>query len=237
MDNRPVSLVNLADVLGIEPDKSTEKENENASFLKVVIIGTMEKNVAFKVDDILGEQEVLVKDLGPQLEKVKYVLAISILANGNLVPVLNTADLIESSSLTFTGRAVVPDLKISENKKSASILVADDSMTSRVLIKNVLEAGGYKITTAVDGKDALTILKTEPFDLLVSDIEMPEMNGFELTKALRCDPDLSALPVILLTSLESREDKEKGIDAGASAYIIKRNFDQNNLIEVIERFV
>jgi len=66
---------------------------------------------------------------------------------------------------------------------------------------------------------------------------MPEMNGFELTKALRCDPDLSALPVILLTSLESREDKEKGIDAGASAYIIKRNFDQNNLIEVIERFV
>ncbi len=237
MDNRPVSLVSLADILGIEPDKSTEKENENASFLKVVIIGTMGKNVAFKVDDILGEQEVLVKDLGPQLEKVKYVLAVSILANGSLVPVLNTADLIESTSETFTGRAGVQDLQVSENKKTASILVADDSMTSRMLIKNVLEAGGYKVKTAVDGKDALTTLKTEPFDLLISDIEMPEMNGFELTKALRNDPAFSALPVILVTSLESRQDKEKGIDAGASAYIIKRDFDQNNLMEVIERFV
>jgi two-component system chemotaxis sensor kinase CheA len=115
------------------------------------------------------------------------------------------------------------------------VLVAEDSITSRTLLKNILEASGYRVTTAIDGSDALSRLKTEDFDIVVSDVEMPRMDGFELTAAIRRDTRLSGLPVILVTGLESREDKEHGIDVGANAYIVKSSFDQSRLIEVIRK--
>ena len=93
------------------------------------------------------------------------------------------------------------------------------------------------VKTAVDGSEAYRTLKTQIFDALVLDIEMPRMNGFELTKKIRSEPKFTEIPIILISSLESREDKEKGIDAGADAYIVKSNFDRNNLLEIIERLV
>jgi two-component system chemotaxis sensor kinase CheA len=95
-----------------------------------------------------------------------------------------------------------------------------------MLLKNILEGAGYRVRATVDGVDALTALKTEPFDLLVSDIEMPRMNGFELTAKIRADQKLAHLPIVLVTSLGSPEDRERGIDAGADAYITKSSFDQ-----------
>ena len=106
-----------------------------------------------------------------------------------------------------------------------------------MLLKNILEGAGYVVTTAVDGQDAFTKLKTEPFDLVVSDVEMPKMDGFQLTSNIRREKKFEDLPVVLVTSLESREDREKGIDAGANAYIIKGGFDQNNLLDVIEKLL
>jgi two-component system chemotaxis sensor kinase CheA len=87
----------------------------------------------------------------------------------------------------------------------------------------------------VDGLDGFRLLKTETFDLVVSDIEMPRLNGFELTAKLRSDPHLAHLPVVLVTALESREHRERGVDVGANAYIVKSSFDQSNLLEVVER--
>ena len=115
------------------------------------------------------------------------------------------------------------------------MLVAEDSITSRTLLRNILESAGYQVLTAVDGADALTQLKTERCDLVVSDIEMPRMDGFQLTAAIRADSRLASLPVILVTGLESRSDRERGIDAGASAYLVKSSFDQTSLIEVIQK--
>ena len=118
-------------------------------------------------------------------------------------------------------------------RRRASILVVEDSVTSRMLLKNILEAAGYSVRTAVDGMDGWTTLKSEPSDLVVSDVDMPRMDGFALTQAIRGDPKVSNLPVVLVTGKETREDRERGIDAGANAYIIKSSFDQGNLLEVI----
>jgi two-component system chemotaxis sensor kinase CheA len=104
-------------------------------------------------------------------------------------------------------------------------------------VKSILEGAGYEVVAAVDGLDALTHLKSEAFDLLVSDVDMPRMNGFELTTKIRSDPKLSELPVILVTALGSQKDREYGIDVGANAYIVKSDFDQSSLLEIIRRLL
>ena len=106
-----------------------------------------------------------------------------------------------------------------------------------MLLKNILESAGYSVTTAIDGLDALTALKAGEFDLLVSDVEMPRMDGFELTSKVRTDKKLAELPVILVTALGSREHQERGIDVGANAYIVKSSFDQSNLLGVLRKLV
>jgi two-component system, chemotaxis family, sensor kinase CheA len=106
-----------------------------------------------------------------------------------------------------------------------------------MLLKNVLEAAGFRVLTAVDGMEGLTQLKTAEVDLVISDVEMPRMNGFELTSAIRADAQLSHTPLILMTSLSSREDRERGVEAGANAYLIKSQFDQTTLIDVIGRLL
>jgi two-component system chemotaxis sensor kinase CheA len=118
-----------------------------------------------------------------------------------------------------------------------SILVAEDSITSRTLLKNILESAGYRVKTAIDGAEALGVLASESFDLVVSDVEMPRMGGFDLTAKIRADKRLTSLPVVLVTALDSRQDRERGVDVGANAYIVKSSFDQGNLLEVVRRLI
>jgi two-component system, chemotaxis family, sensor kinase CheA len=127
------------------------------------------------------------------------------------------------------------DAKKSEVQKS--ILIVEDSLTARTLLKNILEASGYIVKTAIDGEDGYNQIKSHAFDAVVSDVEMPRMNGFELTKKIRADQSRSETPVILVTNLDSRVDRERGIDAGADAYIVKSSFDRSNLLDVIERLI
>ena len=123
-----------------------------------------------------------------------------------------------------------------ETKKKA-VLVAEDSITARTLLKNLLETAGYQVETAVDGIDAFTKLRSGAFDLVVSDVDMPRLDGFGLTTRIRADTKLAELPVVLVTALESREDREQGIDVGANAYLVKSSFEQSNLLEVIRRLI
>jgi two-component system chemotaxis sensor kinase CheA len=125
----------------------------------------------------------------------------------------------------------------SEPLKPSRLLVADDSITSRTLLKSILESSGYIVESAVDGIDAMSKIKSGDFDMLVTDIDMPGMNGFELTAMIRKDAKLAELPVILVTSLDSNEDRAHGIDVGASAYIIKSSFDKSNLLDIVRRFL
>jgi two-component system chemotaxis sensor kinase CheA len=175
---------------------------------------------------------VLVKPLGKQLARVRNIMGATVLGSGRVVPVLNMSDLFRTAVRTApsaTGGTV------EEPGKSSSVLVVEDSITARMLLKNILESAGYAVQTAVDGIDALTALKVRDFDVVVSDVEMPRMDGFELTASIRAEKKFSRVPVILVTALESREDRERGIDVGANAYIVKSSFDQSNLLEVIDR--
>ena len=113
----------------------------------------------------------------------------------------------------------------------------DDSLTTRNLEKTILETAGYEVSTATDGLEALNILQSNGCDLVVSDVLMPRLDGFQLTAMMRENLDLSHIPVVLVTALGSREDKERGIEVGADAYIVKSAFDQANLLQTIERLI
>ena len=234
LDGQAVSLVWLSDALDM-PRKNAAGEPGAGAQAVVLSLGSV--RVAFRVEEILGEQEVLVKALGPQLARVRNVAGASVLGTGQVVPVLNVPDLMKSAVKPMAPplRPVVTEKDAAAKKQS--ILIVEDSITSRALLKNILESAGYNIITAVDGIDAYTALKTGTFDLIVSDVEMPRMDGFDLTAKVRSDKQLAELPVVLVTALESREHRERGIDVGANAYIVKSSFDQSNLLEVIRRLI
>jgi two-component system chemotaxis sensor kinase CheA len=117
------------------------------------------------------------------------------------------------------------------------VLVVDDSATSRTLVRNILKTAGYEVLTAIDGEEAFSTLKEQKADLVVSDVEMPKMDGFELTRRIRRDAELERLPVILVTSMGSEEHKSQGAEAGADAYIIKGAFDQDELLQTVARLL
>jgi len=121
--------------------------------------------------------------------------------------------------------------------RQKSILVAEDSITLRSLLRNIIESAGYKVKTAVDGMEAFQFLSEESFDLVVSDVEMPRMSGFDLTVRMRNDKRFAELPVILVTALDSHEDRQRGMESGANAYIVKGSFEQSNLIDTIRRLI
>jgi two-component system chemotaxis sensor kinase CheA len=225
----PASAVRLGDVLEIT-QRNTGIDPKGR--VPVLVLAWAGEQIGFFVDEIFDEQEVLVKSLGKQLPRVRNIVGATVLGTGKVLPVLNVADLMQSAVKMAPGAAAR-----GTEETSKSILVAEDSITSRTLLKNILEFAGYKVKTAVDGAEALTVLATEAFDLVVSDVEMPRMGGFDLTARIRADKRLSQLPVVLVTALDSREDRERGVDVGASAYIVKSSFDQGNLLEVVRRLI
>jgi two-component system chemotaxis sensor kinase CheA len=202
----------------------------------VVLITFNGKRIAFLIDEVLNEQEVLIKSLGRQLSRVRNVAGATVLATRKLAPVLNVSDLMKSAiKVGNAALRAAPLLLEEETPKKTSVLVVEDSITARTLLRSILEASGYDVKTAVDGVDGFTQLRSGEFDIVISDVEMPRMNGFDLAAKIRGDKKFAELPVVLVTALESREDRERGIDVGANAYIVKSSFDQSNLLEVIQR--
>jgi len=233
LGGRAVPLVHLADALEL---RRVEREEMSPGGMPIIVLGRNGQRVAFVVDQILDEQEILVKPLMKPLSRVRNIAAATVLGSGGIAPILNVADLLKSARLLGAAPSAVPVAKPAK-VVARSILVAEDSITSRMLLKAILESAGYRVKTAVDGMEAFTLLRTEHFDLVVSDVEMPRLNGFELTARIRADKKLAELPLVLVTALESREDRERGIDVGANAYLVKSSFDQSNLIETVRRLI
>jgi two-component system chemotaxis sensor kinase CheA len=202
------------------------------------VVGQGARAVGFEVDEIHADQEVLVKSLGKCLERVRNVSGATLLSDGRIAPILNVEDLMRSASrLGREAARPVPEAEVPPPElRQKSILIAEDSITARGLLKNILETAGYRVKTAVDGADAWAALRLGRFDAVVSDVEMPRMNGFDLTARIRADRQLSGLPVVLVTALESQADRERGVDVGANAYIRKGDFDQQVLLEALRRF-
>lgn len=241
VNNEVLSLVSLADTIGLPQrpkivSRTQTQFTESNTYQRIIVLKSGENKMAFKVDGVLDEQQVLVKGLGMLLKRVRNISGATILGSGKIVPVLHVNDLFKSALRAKTKIRIETEEETAK-QKIARILVAEDSITSRTMLKNILENAGYIVTVAVDGADAFTKAKSQNFDLILSDIDMPKMNGFELTVKIKNDAKLGELPVVLCTSLESREDKERGVEAGADAYIVKNSFDQGNLLEIIKRLI
>jgi two-component system chemotaxis sensor kinase CheA len=233
MGGRVLPLVRLAEVLelasppgvgGVQPERISE----------ALILGVAEERIAFRVDAVGSEAEVLVKPLGWPLLRVRNIAGATVLANGRPVPILRVSDLMKSAVKVRATADAPLDEEAAAQRKPA-VLVAEDSITSRTLLKNILESAGYPVTTAVDGAEALAALRAGEFGLVVSDIDMPRLDGFGLTAAIRADERLARLPVVLVSARETREDRERGVDVGASAYLVKSSFDQSDLLSVVAR--
>jgi two-component system chemotaxis sensor kinase CheA len=233
VQGRVVAVVELAELLGL----STRLDA--GAFASLVVVATglgtaSEKRIAFLVDEVVDEQEVLVKGLGEQLQRVRNIAGVARLRTGVVALILNVVDLMKSATQNGA-RAGTGLARGAEPRRS--ILVAEDSITSRMLLKGMLESVGYQVTVAVDGEDALARLRAEPFDLVVSDVDMPRLNGLQLTAKIRADEALASLPVVLVTTLASAADRERGAEVGASAYLVKSSFEQSNLLEVVRRLL
>jgi two-component system chemotaxis sensor kinase CheA len=155
-----------------------------------------------------------------------------------VVTILNAADLTRPGHATGPGPAAPePTPEEAAPPRQATVLVVDDSAVTRTLEKGILEAAGYQVRVAAGGAAALDLLRREPCDLVVTDVEMPGLDGFSLTARIRADDDLRDLPVVLVTSLDSDDDRHRGVEVGADAYIVKGAFDQDRLLETIRRLI
>lgn len=232
LDKNPIPIVSLTELLQLGKPSAMERLRT-----LVAILSLNDQVVAFSFDELLDEQEIVIKSFNKQIKKIRNIAGANVTADGKIIPVLDANDLMRSAFELLLH--VNPDSESAPvlPKRVRRILVADDSITSRMLMKDILETAGYHVDTANDGVDAITQLKTSEFDLIISDVEMPRLNGFDLTKSVRENKKTTELPVILVTGLSRREDMEKGIDVGANAYVIKSTFDQKNLLEIINRLI
>ena len=231
-----IPVVSLNEVLGLPPTETLKNKEKTNKELTIILTASLDKRVGFIVDEIISQEEIFIKSLGKHLGKVSKVSGATILGTGEVVVILYIADLIAQSRLAHSavsGKTFTPK----EKKKDRKILVVDDSLTTRELEKSILEAHGYTVDTAVDGLDAINNLNKAKFSLIVSDVEMPKMNGFELCKTLNNSEAYKDIPVVIVTALEKEEDKRRGIEAGAAAYIAKGAFNQTNLLDAVERLI
>ncbi|GAC1545221.1 MAG: hybrid sensor histidine kinase/response regulator [Herpetosiphon sp.] len=224
LDGRTVPLLRLDELLDLPPAPGS------GAMLHGLVVGTA-RPVIILVDHLIDECEVVIKPIGPLLRDHHLVVGAAPLHDGSLALVLNPQALIDRARRLR--RRELPPPGITTRR----LMVADDSFTTRQLLRSILQSAGYHVESAVDGDDALSQLKSSPCDLVVSDVEMPHLDGFGLTASIRGDPALSHIPVVLVTSLHSDEHRRAGAAAGAQAYIVKGEFDQNNLIQTIQQLV
>lgn len=228
-----VPLVSLAAILGLPEKKSFTEMGK----ISAVVLKWRDHAVACTVEAILGSSEIVVKGLGDQLKNVKYVFGATILGDGSPSLILNVPDLFASAE----GEGATAIRKAFEETQAArikgSILVVDDSITTRTMERSILISHGYQVQLAVSGEDALEKVANDRFDLVISDVEMPGINGFELTRRLRDMVEFRNVPVIIVSSLSRDEDKRKAIESGAQAYIVKGSFEQGALLDTVEALI
>jgi chemotaxis protein histidine kinase CheA len=201
-----------------------------------VVVRSANRRLALLVDAIEGEQELVVKPMPHQLGALRRVTGATVLGDGRIVPALSVADILrELESNTMTRDAFANRAEAMAVRKR--ILIVDDSITTRTLEKSVLEAVGYEVEVATDGVDALNRLERGRFDLVLSDVQMPRMDGIELVTRVRASEHHRALPMVLVSSLAGEDDRKRGLRAGADAYLDKGQFRQELLLETLERLL
>ena len=238
LDGLPVPVVRLADLLGLPAPRAegNPPREERDPFLSVAVLAADGQNLGLIAERFLDDRQAVVKDLGLAPESSGLASGGVPLEDGTVAILLNPAALIHR--FRESGRAPLIRQLIEETQKTPPrILIVDDSITTRSLEKSILEANGYRVAVAVDGMEALERLAAEPFDLVITDVMMPRMDGLQLLQQMKKRSETEQIPVIIVTSLDRREHREQGLSLGADAYIVKRKFDPRELLSAIRQIL
>jgi two-component system chemotaxis sensor kinase CheA len=225
IDDELLPVVQLAPLLGLTPPRG-------AVFRTLAVLRSGDQRAALVCERLLGSRDLVLRPLPAELQGLRLLNAAAILPNGQPILVLSARTLVEHAVA-----AEPPSADVRPAAPPGTILVADDSITSRSLVRHALEASGYRVRTAGDGDEALRLALSEAFDLVVSDLRMPRLDGFELTARLRAHPRTAQLPVILFTSVDNEEDKRRGVAAGANVFLVKSAADRGQLVNVVGSLV
>jgi two-component system, chemotaxis family, sensor kinase CheA len=237
VNDGPIVLTRLEDVLQLT---TLDSDIRTGRRKPAIIVGQGERRFALLVDELIGTQDIVVKPLPRPFVRVRHTAGATALGTGEVVIVLNASDLIRTAVRT----AVRMDAPVARRepgvpaaRTGGTVLVVDDSIVTRMLEKSILEAAGYTVRVAADGLEAWKSLENETVDVIVSDVNMPNMDGLALTARVRSDARTKDIPVVIVTSLDASDDHARAMEVGADAYIVKSSFSQESLLQTVGRLV
>jgi two-component system, chemotaxis family, sensor kinase CheA len=204
----------------------------------VAVVSTAAGRHAFRVDAVAGQRDVVVKDLGGLVPRLPLVAGASVETDGTVMLVLDPNGLLEAVAGALPSAPGPPELAPpAPAAPRARVLVVDDALTVRELERTILERAGYAVITAAGGREALERLADVEVDLVLTDVEMPDMDGFALTKAIRSDPALAGMPILVMTSRDADEYRDIGLELGADGYLLKREFDEHRVVTAVAQLL
>ena len=230
LNGQSIGLVAAHQVLELDPPPAPPEE------LSIVVLGDMSQRHGLVVGGFHGERELVVQTLDPRLGKLKNIGAGAILADRTPALIVDVDDLLRSIELLASGSRL-NRLQVGASENAAArrrrILVVDDSLTVRELERKLLTGRGYAVDVAIDGVDGWNTVRTGDYDLVISDVDMPRMDGIEMIGLLKKDPRLAGLPVMIVSYKEREEDRRRGLDAGADYYLTKSSFHDESLLRAV----
>jgi two-component system, chemotaxis family, sensor histidine kinase and response regulator WspE len=229
INDKHIGLIHCAQILGEQTKKTVDEE------IPIIIIGDWNMSYGLVVDELIGEKSLALRTLNKKLGKIKDISAAALTDDGEPVLVFDTDDLLQSIQDIISGKDLYKIGAVNEfdTSNTKRVLIVDDSLTVREIEKKLLESKGYIVDVAVDGVDGWNIVRNGNYDLVISDVDMPRMNGIELIKLIKADASLRTLPVMMVSYKDRAEDKQKGLEAGADYYLTKGSFHDETLIEAV----
>ncbi len=230
LDDENVGLVHARQVLDLPGESAVHGDG-----VSIVVVSDRAHRVAIEVDRVLGEQDLVVHPLDSRLGRVADIAAAAVTAGGEPLLIIDVEDLVRSVVRLLAAGSVVrverDDARAQRGRRH--VLVVDDSLTVREVHRQILAARGYDVTVAIDGVAAWNLIRDASFDLVVTDIDMPRMNGFDLVRSIKQDPRLHATPVIVVSYKERPDDRARGLEVGADYYLGKGDFHDDALLGAV----
>jgi two-component system, chemotaxis family, sensor kinase CheA len=230
VDGARVPVVALAGAVGLPAG-----DRAGRGAVPLAVVAAAGRQVALAVDALGAEAEIQIRGLGRRVRRLRHLAGATILPDGRVALILHVPAVVATALSRAAGPALGAPRQAPRRRRR--VLLVDDSPTTRTLERSILEGAGYLVATAADGEEALGILEREGADALVADVEMPRLDGFGLTEAVRASNRLAALPVVLVTAREAEVDRARGLAAGANAYLVKSTFEQRSLLETLEQLL
>ena len=230
VDGVSIGLVSAADVLELKAP------TQACPVGPLVVVEQGGQRYGVRVDRFIAEQKLVVRPLDTRLGKVRDVNAVSLMDDGTPVIILDVEDLIRSVDTLLAGgglRSIREAVQSAAAKKRKRVLVTDDSITVREMERKLLSNRGYEVDVAVDGMDGWNTVRAGQYDLVVSDVDMPRLNGIEFVKRIKQDPRLHDVPVIIVSYKDREEDRLKGLEAGANYYLTKSSFHDESFVNAV----